>query len=253
LGLDGLSIVVSNHVGDVTCTFGAEKYISAAETTRDDDMDRVVKSILLFAMTKLAVDTDALQLRKRLAIADGSVEELKQLGEMDRLQISGLMQTMELLKTLNGNLTVQLKVDGEELQAKIDALQTKLSEQREEHTKLLEQRTKQLEAEKAARKAKEADLAAAQQELAQRTEQREQRTKELEAEKAASKAKVMAKEDELGRVFRDERRRLEFEVQSLKRQLANQGKALIDFENSFTSDAKLLDMLATSEAKVRGF
>lgn len=246
LRLDGVDIVVSNSVGQVTCTFGAETYISAARTTRDDDMYRVVKSILLFAMTKLAIDTDAAQLRERLSIADGSVAELKQLGESDGVQIVGLKKTVEFLTNWNRTLTEQLKVDGEDLQAKIDALQTKLTEQRDEHTRRLERRTKQLEAEKAAREAKEAELAAAQQELAQRTDehtkQLEQRKKQSDAEKA-----------ELGRLIRDERHRLEIEVQRLTTKLAYQGKALIEVENSLTSNAKLLDMIATCEAQVCGF
>ena len=134
LNLDGSNVVVANSLGQVTCTFGAEAYISAAETTRDDDMDRVVKSILLFAMTKLAVDTDALQLRQRLAIADGSVVELKQNGEEDRLQIAGLKQTMKLLKNVHENLKLQLKVDGDDRQAKIDALRTQLTEELAQRT-----------------------------------------------------------------------------------------------------------------------
>ncbi len=64
---------------------------------------------------------------------------------------------------------------------------------------------------------------------------------------------MLAKEDELGRLFRHEKHRLEMEVQKLTTKLVKQEQAVNEVDNLLTTKDKLLAMLATSEAQVRGF
>ena len=125
---DESAIVVSTFCGDDVCQFEAASFILGAETTTEDDMQRLIGSMALFGTTALAGTCFSLQTQASLATAEGTIVELKHLGEFDSTQNASLRATLSQLTTGNKLLYEQYRTEREDHEAKIEALQASLDQ-----------------------------------------------------------------------------------------------------------------------------
>lgn len=125
---EGWAIVVSTVGGDDVCQFDAAPFILGAKTTPEEDMQRLIGSMLLFGTTALTVTCYSRQTEASLARAEGTIDELRQLVDDGTVQIASLKKTVSLLTAGNKQLYDQYCTECEDHKAKTEALRASLDQ-----------------------------------------------------------------------------------------------------------------------------